>query len=188
MPMNNPSSKRIKRLKSGRGRPRLHAAAGAENTDLGTPELILKRAHHLTSEPIDLCLKREIISPPQHRAALHLRWLHTLRFGAPSLTTRSITPLESLHSSTQTQDPVWRATCEQEYQAAIQLLAEIRAKQLILPCVLYNEWPAFLRPENAHRAMQQPHLAARISQDAQSFAQALDALAQYFKRCRSAAD
>ena len=63
-------------------RPRL------DDNDNGTPELQFKRALGVTREPIDLCLERNLITPDHHWCSLHLRWLYTLRYGAPAITTR----------------------------------------------------------------------------------------------------
>ena len=52
-----------------------------------TSETYWKNKHNLTSEPIDLLLKRGIINEEMHQAALKFRWLYTLKFSVPTLQT-----------------------------------------------------------------------------------------------------
>lgn len=138
-----------------RGRPR--ATSGVPDT--GTPELRRKRQLGITVEPIDLCLEKGIISPDQHRSGLHLRWLYTLRYGAPSLTTRYFR--EDAGAGQLTCDQ-WRGAREQEYLLATRLLAAQRLEQTIGRLVIYNEMPAFLNPSLLQQGWHQPAMAERL--------------------------
>lgn len=141
-----------------RGRP---PRPRVEPHDHGTPELQFKRAIGLTQEPIDLCLERGLISPRQHWCGLHLRWLFTLRYGAPALTIR-YTDMPS--ASGQQDDPLWRREREAEYAEAITLLKGRRAYEPIMRLCVFNEAPAFLDRALAQKAQASPALAARLSQ------------------------
>jgi hypothetical protein len=46
-----------------------------------TPELREKHGQGLTLEPMDLLLKRAMVTQGQHWAANHLRWLYSKRYG-----------------------------------------------------------------------------------------------------------
>lgn len=140
-----------------RGRPRLPPRA---EKDLGTPELQLKRALDITEEPLDLCLQRGIITPGQHRAGLHLRWLYTLRYGAPVLTTQ----YEAIASSqkTTTSDDAWRLFREHEYHEATHLLKHHRLYEPVMRICIYHHAPASLDRMKLHAAMGKPELLKRL--------------------------
>lgn len=138
-----------------RGRPRVNSGV----PDTGTPELRQKRRHHLTAEPIDLCLEKGIIDDDQHRSGLHLRWLYTLRYGAPALTTRYFR--DDMGAGAQTCEQ-WRSAREQEYLLATRMLAARRLEQAVVRLAIYNELPAFLNPSLQQQAWLQPALAERL--------------------------
>lgn len=123
---------------SKRGRPKtvkpLH--------DCGTPELAFKRALGLTQEPLDGCLQRGLIHPHHHRAGLHLRWLYTLRYGAPSI--RVIPLNDEGHSPSRSDNPAWRSDREAEYKEAIALLRQLRAYEPVMRLCVFQDWPASL--------------------------------------------
>lgn len=122
-----------------RGRPKTRNCT----KDTGTPELIMKRLHHVTSETIDLCLAKHIITPVQHWCAVHLRWLYTLKFGAPSVCVRDLT--DAGGRETAYDDPQWRAEREEEYRHALEGLRNICRIEKILDICVHNYRPAFLR-------------------------------------------
>ena len=124
---------------SRRGRPRSEAAPAV---DLGTPELIRKRALNITHEAIDLCLERELIGADQHWCAIHLRWLYTLRYGAPGV--RAVDPTHLGGRETLSDNPEWRREREREYQDAVLMLGNgARANRLLALCV-FNQHPRAL--------------------------------------------
>lgn len=140
---------------SRRGRPRANSGV----PDTGTPELRQKRRHSITAEPIDICLEKGLIDIDQHRSGLHLRWLYTLRYGAPSLTARYYR--DDAGSGVQTCEQ-WRSAREQEYLLATRLLASRRLEHAVLRLTIYNELPAFLSPNLQQQAWLQPALAERL--------------------------
>lgn len=104
------------RFSTRRGRPRTPRIT----QDTGTPELRQKHAAGATSETIDLCLRHHLITEAQHRAALHFRWLYTLRFGAPSVQALDLTsPRERAAPQ---EDTAWLQARQQEYRHAAQAL------------------------------------------------------------------
>ena len=121
-----------------RGRPK----AIQRGTDLGTPELILKRLMGETIEALDLCLERRLITPQQHWCGIHLRWLYTLRHGAPSV--RALDPTHLGGQDIKTDDVLWRTARELEYHDALTLLAQSGHAMLVMNLCVYNERPAFL--------------------------------------------
>jgi hypothetical protein len=129
-----------------RGRPR----SMRQENDKGTPELIAKRAQQITLEAIDLCLEKRIISPEQHRCGLHLRWLYTLRYGAPGISCRDIT--DTAGRGTRIDDPAWRESRELEYHEAITALHRRKRYECIMNLVVYNQLPVFMLPELRSKA------------------------------------
>lgn len=126
-----------------RGRPK----SERPKHDYGTSELIAKRLHGETSEALDLCLERGIITPEQHWCGIHLRWLYTLRFGTPSI---QATPLhDTAQTAAKLHDPKWQASCEQEYQEAITLLTQGGYAVQMANICIFNETPHFLKKPSA---------------------------------------
>lgn len=159
-----------------RGRPR----KPPEATDFGTPELRFKHAHGLTMEPIDLCHERGIITQTQHWCGLHLRWLYTLRYGAPGLTTRYDPEWDA--APRQADDPTWRRQREAEYLEATALLRTGRHYEPVMRLSVYNELPAFLSPALRERAFADAAMAARMELAQRCLLEGLDLLAVHWKR------
>ncbi len=123
-----------------RGRPPLHKP----EKDLGTPELQARRQRGLTLEPLDFCLKHGIISHDEHWAGLHLRWLYTLRFGAPTVRGVEFDKLAAAARSHVEHDDHWKAAREWEYNAAVDALAGCGAKRIVLDVCVFHRFPYFL--------------------------------------------
>lgn len=160
-----------------RGRPR---TAPAPTTDPGTPELRLKHALGLTAEPIDLCLEKQLITADQHWCGLHLRWLYTLRYGAPSLSTRYAD--KDTATTAAQEDPTWRAMREQEYQAAVALLTLARCYECVMRLCVFNELPPFLNPRLRTRSWQNPALVTELTRHHAQLREGLDILAAHWRR------
>lgn len=133
----------------------------------------------MTAEPIDLCLAREIITEDEHRSGLHLRWLHTLRYGAPRVSMRytSESPDAPLAD-----DPTWRALREREYAEAVTLLHVHRRHDAVIRLAIYNELPLCLNPLVARQAWDGPSLQARLDRERQHICEGLKLLAEHWKR------
>ncbi len=138
-----------------RGRPKNPTPAG---DDRGTPELVRKRTMALTKEALDLCLERNLITQEQHWCGIHLRWLYTLRYGAPTL--RAVDPLHFGGRELMQESPDWRREREREFNEAIAAMGPLAWKALAL-CV-YNQRPACLSFANAALSIKkgQKNLAA----------------------------
>lgn len=158
-----------------RGRPRTRSDA----PDYGTPELRMKRMIHATDEPLDLCLSRALITPGQHRAGLHLRWLYTVRYGAPVITSR-YRELEEAQSAP-AHDTHWHALREKEYTAAIAILREASRYEPVMRLCVYNDLPTFLNPTLIDRAWTDASLAALLLHRQQQTVEGLDILKQNWK-------
>jgi hypothetical protein len=162
----------ILRFPRRRGRPRGIARA---RRDTGTPELVMKRLHSDTTEALDLFLERELISNEQHWCGIHLRWLYTLRHGAPGV--RAIDPAHFGGRDIRPDDPDWRHARELEYHEAIGKLAATGHTALLLNLCVYNERPAFLSvPQTATRRL------ARNSLMLEFLREGLDVLVDLWKR------
>lgn len=115
-----------------RGRPRINRPMN----DTGTPELVMKRLQGVTSETLDAMLERGVITQQQHWCGIHLRWLYTLRFGAPGV--RAIDPMHFGGVEVKADDPEWRTLREAEYNEALALLKP-RLANVLLAVAVFNE-------------------------------------------------
>lgn len=130
------------RFSTRRGRPR----AQFPSRDKGTPELRMKRASGLTNEAIDLCYNRQLINEAQHRAALHFRWLYTLRFGTPNVQALDIS--QSYTGSAPNKDETaWKKARQQDYREAAQQLEQEKLLVSVLRVAVFDD-PAPLRPDS----------------------------------------
>ena len=128
----------ILRFPRKRGRPRKPLPCH----DTGTPELVMKRLLGETAEALDLCLERGLITRQQHWCGIHLRWLYTLRHGAPSV--RAIDPTHLGGVDIKTDDPQWREAREKEFHNAVAVLAASGHALIVMNICIYNERPRFL--------------------------------------------
>jgi hypothetical protein len=126
------------RLPRGRGRP----PVSRPSHDSGTPELVMKRLLGETAESLDLCLERSIITSGQHWCGIHLRWLYTLRYGAPGI--RAIDPTHFGGIEISTDDPEWRKAREKEYHDAMKTVSDSGHAHLLISVCIHNERPKFL--------------------------------------------
>lgn len=167
----------LRKFRGTRGRPPKEAPSG---DDTGTPELVMKRARGETAEPIDQCLERQLITPDQHRAAMHLRWLHTVRYGAPGVTALDLTRGRGMELFEE-DDPRWRAHREQEYREALALIRARGYDAELLPCIIYGEPPRFLQRQSFERAFTQHTHADTLLRSAARFAEGLELLVKHWK-------
>lgn len=166
-----------------RGRPRRSAPP---DIDFGTPELRLKHALGATTEPIDLCLNRALITEEQHWSALHLRWLYTLRYGAPSLTTHYTDRILGIREAED--NPEWRELREREYHAAIAELHRHHRYEAVMRVAVFNELPVFLSSTLQQRAWQSPELGHQLLRAHHSLREGLEILSIHWRRQRRTAD
>lgn len=160
-----------------RGRPRKPVL----HTDLGTPELRLKHALRLTAEPIDLCLEKRLITEDQHWSGLHLRWLYTLRYGAPNLSTYYGDRDTPARGDTE-DDPAWRTMREREYHEATTHLKRYRRYECVMRLAIHNERPAFLDAHLMAKARAHHALAQQMSRVHAELSEGLDILATLWRR------
>lgn len=129
-----------------RGRPRKqeasHPARGEQ--DFGTQELVLKRNLHSTAEPIDLLLEYALLSPEEHRMALHFRWLYTLRYGIERTTSSDLLIDEGTREK-RDNDEQWRKNREVEFREAATALHEAGCYDTLCNLVIHSESPLALR-------------------------------------------
>lgn len=160
-----------------RGRPPKPAR---ETHDFGTAELRLKHALGLTAEPIDRCLERQLITPKQHWCGLHLRWLYTLRYGAPVVTTQYT--YDSPQPSFAEDDPIWRREREVEYREASHLLKGHGVYEPVMRLCVYNDLPIFLNESLQQRSFKQPALAESLAIHHRRLLTGLDLLITHWKK------
>jgi hypothetical protein len=142
-----------------RGRP----PKPRETEDHGTPETRAKHSAGLLHEPLDLCLERGIITREQHWCGLHLRWLYTLRYGAPSITSHWWRILETQHGP-RVREVAWQEEREREYAEARAALVRENCYSDLMQLCIYNEMPLFLKPEIQREAIGKPQLIWQLEQ------------------------
>ncbi len=151
-----------------RGRPKIIR----EKTDHGTKELQMRRVKDSTIEPLDLCLKRELIDVYQHEAGLRLRWLYTLRFGSPDV---GAYQFDRAGRDCMRQDnEAWIFARYNEYEIAISDLERIGARKIICNLCIFNIRPAFLMP---YKKSLNQYAAHNINRNLIKFQEGLDILA-----------
>jgi hypothetical protein len=123
-----------------RGRPALQKS----QDDKGTNELQRKKSLGITAEPLDLCLKKGLICDEEHNAGIRLRWLYTLRFGAPDISAYSLDRRGK--SCVQSDNDEWLHPRQLEYNNALTTLDKIGAKTIVMNICVFNQRPAFLLP------------------------------------------
>jgi len=112
-----------------------------------TKELKDKHKLGLTLSPIDLCLRKNLITQPMHRAANHFIFLHNSRFGSSQLKCQIsrcyYQLLEHRTSYEATEEELKRV--RYEYVEVTDLLKSLKAYNLMLNVCVYNIYPVFLR-------------------------------------------
>ncbi len=125
---------------SKRGRPKLEREA----IDYGTEQLQKKREQNMTTEALDLCLKRSLIDIDEHEAGLRLRWLYTLRYGSPGI--RAYHPDNFGVSCFRVDDEEWLQARKIEYENAVNELNRVGAKRIVMHICVFNKRALFLLP------------------------------------------
>lgn len=162
-----------------RGRPR----KPLNDNDPGTPELRLKHALRMTIEPIDLCLEKSLITDCQHWCGLHLRWLYTLRYGAPSVTSSYTDRQGSGGTGAETQEEsAWKIDRITEYTDAIALLHAHRRYDCVMRLAVYNETPSFLSTRLRAKATEEYATARALAHAHEQLQQGLELLAHHWRR------
>lgn len=149
--------------------------------DNGTPELQAKRTLGLTGEAIDLCLERRLITREQHWAGLHYRWLYTVRYGAPSLSSHWWQLSGESHASSRADNGTWRIEREREYSEARTLLMQAGTYESVMQIAVYNDLPCFLRPDILQMALARPALLGRIERERLRFIEGAQRLAEHWQ-------
>lgn len=147
-----------------RGRPKktevkLEIIINRKPEDKGTEELQAKRMLGLTAEPIDICREKGLIDAGQYTAALHFRWLYTIRFGAPGISAFDIENHSNYGRNTRAYDEAWQASREMEYAMAVEKLRSRGALKMVMNIALFNHCPSFIKK---HKTMTKSQLRQNI--------------------------
>ncbi len=129
---------------SKRGRPPANMA-GLTLIEGGKQEDIkpkIRPKSRINREPIDICHEKGLISDDQHRAAIHFRWLYSLRFGAPGV---SATDYDRMSGrQLRDNDPKWQEEREREYAMAVEKLRMCGALKIVLNLAVFNHVPRYM--------------------------------------------
>jgi hypothetical protein len=123
-----------------RGRPKTKN----KNKDYGTAELRMKRKLGITAEPLDLCLKKQLITEEEHEAGIRLRWLYTLRFGSPNISAYQHDPIGTTKIRNDNEE--WLKERNNEYENSIIELTKNNAKRVVMNICIFNQRCGFLLP------------------------------------------
>jgi hypothetical protein len=121
-----------------RGRPK-----STSNAHPATPELLAKIRLNLTMEAIDILMHKNLITTDQHQAGIHLRWLHSLKFGNLSLQSSQI---GVVGRSIRMDNERWRMSCELDYHNLVSMLKKAGVYNIIANLCIFNQKPEFLLP------------------------------------------
>ncbi len=148
--------------------------------DLGTVQLRKKRAEGLTMEALDLALARGVIEQNAHEAGLRLRWLYTLRFGAPNVSAYDPDGRFGGAGVSNQHSPEWNRLRTQEYQQALDNLDKVKAKRLVMWVCVFDKRPLFLRYRM--RELAEHHtLYEDALNEQECFKQGMEVLADFFQ-------
>ena len=104
--------------------------------------MIQKRKANITTEPLDLCFQRGLINEQQHNAGIRLRWLYTLKFGAPTIS--SYSPDNVGGHSCKYEDNGWMWHRQLEYKLMIERLEKSKARKIVVDICIFSRMPQFL--------------------------------------------
>lgn len=104
---------------------------------------------HITREPIDICQKKGLITSEEHWAAIHFRWLYTIKFGAPGISALEYDKMNA-HGPKIT-DPLWQEMREREYAMAVEKLRKSGALKIVLNIAVFGYLPGFLSHSGSNR-------------------------------------
>ena len=93
-------------------------------------------------EILDVLYKKSLITDEELWAGLHLRWLYTLKFGAPNIKAAEMSHFYG--RELRAEDPQWQAARGKEYILAINELRQIKAHKLVMNIAIFDLCPAFL--------------------------------------------
>lgn len=167
---------------SRRGRPKTKeiTVESQKNRDLGTPELCLRRAFNMTKEVLDICADKGIITQEQHSAAVHFRWLYTIRFGAPNISALDIN--KGAGQEIIQESEVWRVMREREYSMAIEKLRAEGSLKIVMNIAVFNHSPRFLTGVNCYKTSQ----AIQNAKDLAKFREGLKTLVSLWEQLNRA--
>ena len=160
---------------SKRGRPKtVTLVKGREEKDLGTLELQMRRARDMTTEPIDICKKKSIIKADQYSAAMHFRWLYTIRLGAPGVSAVNLDAFGGRNIAQNNEE--WQAGREKEYAMAVEKLRQAGALRIVMNICVFNHMPRFLKMVATFSGAEMRQNIAELAK----FRDGLDILARLF--------
>jgi hypothetical protein len=125
----------------------------------GRPKKIISKLNKSKNqgivESLDLCLQKKIITSIEHASAMKLRWIYTLRFGAPTLQSK----LKLIDSySAKNYDEQLLQDLQKKYRNVIAGLRAIYAHKIVMDVCIFNEFPTFLIVSNLESRLQEKFL------------------------------
>lgn len=117
--------------------------------DLGTKELQKKREQNVTIEPLDLFLQKSLITENQHWAGMHLRWLFTIKMGAPNISASRVDLFEG--RDLRQREEAWQVQRQAEYDTAVKVLHNCRAFSAVLNLAVYGTQKMPISPDNLQK-------------------------------------
>lgn len=128
-----------KRGRPSKENPKLKLIEGGKKEPQPTPK---KPFVKTTREPIDICAEKGLIKPMEHKAAIHFRWLYTIKFGAPTVSAIDYEKIAGAFYKIN--DPAWQEARERDYAMAVEKLRKIGALKIVLNIAIFGSFPSFL--------------------------------------------
>jgi hypothetical protein len=119
-----------------RGRPKTIFT----DKDLGTPELQEKRKFNMTAEPMDLAFAKGLITEDEQRAGLKFRWLYTLIFGPPTISSYVPGMIKGREIS-KYQDEDWLSRQKSKFYLIIDVLKKEKLLSATMNFCIYHQAP-----------------------------------------------
>jgi hypothetical protein len=114
-----------------RGRPK-----SCKNSSAIFGNVSAKKKIIVSLEPLDVYFKNKIISEDEHQSGMRLRWLYTLRYGAPTLQTKL---LQQQGFESKYNDEEWLMKKQQQYRFIIGELQKSDLAKIVLGVCVFNE-------------------------------------------------
>lgn len=132
-------NQKTRRFTSKRGRPK---TIDNNIIDKGSWQLQARKKLGQTTEALDLCFQKGIISENELWAGGRLRWLYSIKFGSPNI---SAVDLRHFYGhEIKITDPDWQERREDEYREAIRELKGYKLHKLVINVAIFNHRLEFL--------------------------------------------
>lgn len=115
-----------------------------KRNSVATKELMEKHKSGVTLAPLDICLRKELITKEMHQAANYFIYLYSLRFGRSSLKNQVSSIYNFDRFSVYSTNGAFEEEKTMIYKDIVLLLKSLNSYELVLDICVYGKFPAFL--------------------------------------------